>query len=422
MPDIFANIGDSNLFWTSLGATLGYLFSKLDFIIQRIFGTRISEFIIARKIREIKNLEDELEVETLSTASEAFAADAIEFNVTDKHFYVSFPIDRLLELKNHYKTANKNLEDFFELHNDQYLDGSASFSGIAEETGIADIPERIEKSRRRIAQQFLDAENGAYFNKSKYGVYSVKFCEREGKTEARHVNIQLFSTDYFTRKVIADVYKGLYPHAINAKDVDLELLGKYRAFMTSFGVNAIILLDGKYNEQLVLSERSTLASETSSKATLHVAMNEGLTQDDMDPNDKRVRISNCLERGLWEELGLDNDIFSQKMTAEFHDLFLVRNVFELAVSASVNVHEMTFEELYQRAQKAKDRKLEVAKLELIPFVKRRLEPLLAKRRIVPYSKYIITLMAARKGVYLSPCRIRDRRLSRFVERKVSADP
>jgi len=392
----------SNLFWASIGAFIGFLMPKIFGLLSNPSISWYEKYRTSKTIQNLKVTEEELQVEVLSTANEPYKPDSIDVSPSGKSFYIAFPKERIDELEHVYKAENKSFQEFFDIHDDTSFSEGSDFKEISKECEITELPELIEEARQSVADHFINAKNGAYFNKGKYGVWDIKFTQRYGKKEERHLKISLYETDYFTHKVMRQVYKKVHNKYIFPSDVDVEYLHKYRAFLTSFGVNALVMLnDKKRGNIIILSERSILASETNQTNTYHITMNEGLNQDDIDNYEGKIRISNCLERGLWEELGLDNDIYAQKMTSEFHDLFLVRNVFEVGISASVFIDKMNFSELHSRAQIAKDKKLEIGKLVPINLKKNEIEKFLLKNNFIPYSRYIISRICARKKIFLN---------------------
>ncbi|MCI5225560.1 MAG: hypothetical protein D3918_02610 [Candidatus Electrothrix sp. AX2] len=404
--DIIGTNYRSNLFWAFIGAISGYLITKIDSKICQSIRLIWRRYKTRKAIEQLEKTEKELQVEVLSTANNSYGPNSIDVKESRCCFYISFPNDKLKSLRKHYSSTNKELEDFFDLHDNFYFERGRDISKLADECGIYDLPELIEKSRYRVAKQFLDNRNGAFFNKGKYGVLNVKFTQRHGRKEERDLVLEVYRTDYFTHKVMRDVFKTVSAREVLPKNLEPHDLYKYRVFLTSFGVNALVMLKDKLmGEIIVLSERSILASETKKSNVYHISMNEGLNQEDIDNYENKVRLSNCLERGLWEELGLNNDIYAQKMTSEFHDLFLVTSVFELGISAFVCIKDMDFLELNSIAQIAKDKKLEIGRLLPIVFQKKEIENFLSKNEIIPFSKYIISRMCARKNIFLDEGKI-----------------
>lgn len=395
-----------NLFWAIFGAILGYLFPKIVDSLLGVYKKKRRKYKTDKTNEQLKNVEEFLQVEALNTGSQPYTSSSIEVEVKDQFFYISVPNDLIPELKRKYETQDIEFDKFFLIHPDTGFDGASDFTEMGAKCKIGDLPELIEEARYEVAKSFIKSENGLYFNAKKYGVWSVDFTSKFGKKENRHLRLSLYHTDYFTFKVMQNIFKKISVREDIVSDITPKKLNKYNLFLNSFGVNALLLLkDKNLGDICIFTERSILASDTNRSNIYHITMNEGLNQEDMDDLDGKVRLSNCLERGLWEELGLNNDYYAQDMTSDFHDLFLVKSSFQLGISASVFIKDMGFDDLYSRAEIAKDKKLEVGKLKPVNFEKKTIEKFLLKNEFIPYSKYIVARICSHKGIFLDECKI-----------------
>lgn len=393
---------NSNLYWAIIGSIIGYFVPKVFDSITSIFKKKYQTYKIKQITTQMDEIEDILGVEILNTGNEPYTSNGIDINIENQFFYISVPDELIPKLKEKYSTQSIEFFEFFEIHEDTGFDGANNFDEMAKQSGIHNLSELIETARYEVANSFLKSENGLYFNASKYGVWDVDFTSKFGKKETRHLSLSLYHTDYFTFKVTQNIFKKISKQHNLTKDITPSKLKKYNLFLSSFGVNALLLLKDKdMGDICVFSERSILASDTNDSNIYHITMNEGLNIDDKDSLDDKVRLSNCLERGFWEELGLNNDYYTQDMTADFHDLFLVRDNFQLGISASVFIKDLNFDDLYARAEIAKDKKLEIGKLKPVNFDKKSMEKFLIDNEFISYSKYIIARLCAHKGIFLN---------------------
>jgi hypothetical protein len=393
---------NTNLFWAIIGAVIGYVVPKVFDSITFSFKKKIQAYKMRKITEQVSDIENILEVEVLNTGNEPYTSNGINVIVKDQYFYISVPSELIPKLQNKYKTEAVEFFEFFEIHPDTGFNGEDNFNEMAIQSGISDLPELIEVARHEVANSFLNSENGLYFNASKYGIWEIDFTSKFGKKETRHLSLSLYHTDYFTFKVTQNIFKKISERDDLTKDITPNKLKKYNLFLSSFGINALLLLKDKdMGDICIFSERSILASDTDRSNVYHITMNEGLNIDDKDDLEDKVRLSNCLERGFWEELGLNNDYYAQDMTADFHDLFLVKSSFQLGISASVFIKDMSFDDLYARAEIAKDKKLEVGKLKPVIFEKKIIEKFLTDNEFIPYSKYIVARICAHKGIFLN---------------------
>lgn len=396
----------NNIFWIVVGAVLEPSIEKIGGSMVSNFKKRRQSYKTNKLCSELNDIENLHQVEILSTDDRPYDPKSIEVEETGRSFYIAFPKDLIGELRGKY---GEEYEKYFEIHDDVALDGSANFESMAMETGIPNLQELIDVARHEVAEGFLNSNKGWHFNAGKYGVWDVEFARKWGEEESRSLQMTLYRTDYFTFNVTQKIYEMLKRdpgsrHIVDDMTTDItpKKLYKYRMFLSAFGVNAVVFLNSRTKGTVcILAERSILAADTPGSGVFHVTMNEGLTLIDKDNKKDKVRLSTCLRRGLYEELGLNDDVTTTRMKADFHDLFLVKSSYQLGISASVVLEDMDFEEFHGYwAFCAKDRNSETKSLAAINFDKKSIEDFLSRNEVIPYSKYIIALICAHKGVVL----------------------
>lgn len=212
--------------------------------------------------------------------------------------------------------------------------------GTTLESACAGIPveglhELIEESRRKIFQQFLNQENGCYFNNRKYGVSHISRFERtENMAEEPVLRMELYVTDYFTHRVMKDVCKKLaVTHANYIRDLDYGSIQEERILFTSLGINLILCEKG---EKILLTSRSTNAAETYKRHSYSLSVIEGVSLSDYDTFNQSVKVQYTVFRGLQEELGVD-DSYIRMDTLRFYDLFVNPTNLEMGLSCSLEL-------------------------------------------------------------------------------------
>ncbi|TXK83600.1 hypothetical protein [Paenibacillus sp. N3.4] len=337
-----------------------------------------------------------LNILTLGNANPYDSKNGINIVLSKKSLYVGFPEDLKKDL---YKSFHKeDIAEEFVMNTDSSFDGGNSFSDIAMTTEIFNLPDLINKHRKIVARHFIEKSNGCHFNKAKLGVFKINTHSRHGDNENPVINMELYRTDYFTHKVFRSIYKELSSsgHPISQVNDDLELQ-KYNSFTTSFGVNSLVIL--KYEHEVkdyILTKRSTNATEVNSRNQYNISMLEGLTDTDKDNADK-IDLRKCVERGLCEELGIE-DINSYESTIGFYDVFLERNFLELGITCAVEISNMSFQELQHKAEYAKDRALEISEMVKITNDKKVLSEFLSKSEFKQQALFTLQRICARQGI------------------------
>lgn len=204
---------------------------------------------------------------------------------------------------------------------------------------IEDLRERIESSRRKIFLQFVRQENGCYYNNKKYGVSNIRpYGRTEDQVEMPVLEMELFTTDYFTHRVMKDVCKALISEGDPYIDkLQYINLGANRILFTSLGVN-LLLTDSPYQENphTILTSRSTNAAETYEQRQYSVSVIEGVSLSDYDGYTKTVNVEFAVLRGLQEELGI-KDHMVKKDSLRFYELFVNRKNLEMGLSCSIEL-------------------------------------------------------------------------------------
>lgn len=257
--------------------------------------------------------------------------------------------------------------------------GRRDYLDIAEHTGIANLPERIHEASSKVSETWINVlkSNKTLFNGRKIGIKKCRFSRRADEQENTTVELNLFTTDYFTHRTMREVYRQLVNERHDISDINSEnfeeKLLQYYPFLTSLGVNTFLLTLNNGSYQIIFVKRSKKAmgqplfdTKGNSNSRWHVSMNEGWTDTDFDSNS--YRLWKCLVRGFEEELGLKQEMFVMGDSYyEFLDFFFVKDAFEIGLASHAVIHDITESELNFRFQGAKDRHLESVELKSIGF-------------------------------------------------------
>lgn len=203
-----------------------------------------------------------------------------------------------------------------------------------------------------VARDFISNSNGCLFNGAKYGILKYQISRTNDEREFPILNLYCFDTDYFTDRVLTELWKKV-PKDIRQAQTELKKHQVIPFLSCSLGVNCVVVCA---DDKILITERSARVGLSTSLK--HISMNEGLTQTDRDsggtPSAKL-----CLLRGLREELGIQ-EVDILKM--EFGDFFLERNHFQFGLTAVVHI-AMGSQEL--RHSVSKDRTLETDAFEFL---------------------------------------------------------
>lgn len=272
------------------------------------------------------------------------------------------------------------------------------FSSLVTETQIANFVELIEKHRRVVGEKFIQAKDGMIFNGIKYGIFDMRFT-RFGHDEQPGVDIYLFETDYFTHRVFRSIYQELKQQQHEMVSANVGNFLQYRAFLTSFGVNALLICNGEKGKEVVLTQRSNRVHNNQTTAMYHITMNEGLSQTDKDPFGK-VSLELCFKRGLLEELGINERIYNLGLKSCFYDFFLEKNNFELGIS-SVFEMGVSFEESI-RDLIGRDKNLETDKFFVLPMNRKVIEAFMEKNKanFINHGRYVLNRVLMREGIFV----------------------
>jgi hypothetical protein len=344
------------------------------------------KYITARaKYEDFRKTYPESVVIKLDTAIPSFEVDGNSIVPTEEKFIISaLPLPELLQHNEH--KAKYHSEPPFKFECDNFF-GSKDIAHLSDITGIPDIAQRVEKSRKTVSTAFSQKGDGRFFNSKKLGVRNFNF-DRAGDDERSRLDIRAFETDYFTHCVMQATIKDYLkdnPKIISEIRKNKEILNdRYYPFLTSIGLNVFLFTDLK--RVLAFSRRSLSASGgNSGGGKLHVAMNEGLSFTDFQfqqRGDGQVTALNCFRRGMREELGFNE--YEQKIgSLNIFDAFIVTESFQFGLFAWTSYNGHFPELVHLRAQ---DKEMESLELVEVRFDSRSIGERIKNEEFVPYTR------------------------------------
>lgn len=310
---------------------------------------------------------------------------------------------------------NPDNQSYFERHTFSKTDVvfDSTLDNVCSKIALDGLREMIENSRKKIFQQFLRQENGCYYNNKKYGINKISAYERtEDVSEDPIARIEFYTTDYFTHRVMKDICKQIFRKGGSYfKELNYTRIGEPRIFFTSLGIN-LLLTDHAGN--VLLTGRSTNASETYDRHRYSVSVIEGVSQSDYDNYEKRINLRLSILRGIKEELGVDEH-FLLNDSIRIYDIFVNTENQEFGISCSV---ELQYDVSLQKDivhLKGKDEALEVAEKKIIPVSQLGAFIMNNKSGMLPQAVYTVCVYLEANGIYLIERQHRDIiRESRFI--------
>lgn len=307
--------------------------------------------------------------------------------------FINITLEHEKLLREKEKKYSYHSEQSNKFHEDSSLDGNDTFEDIAELTKIINLPLLIEKHRKIVSEQYLDNYNGLIYNERKFGIDNIRETRFREK-ENIGIEIDLFETDYFTHRVFRSIYQELKEinHPIKLADRDNYL--QYRPFLTSFGINTLLICKGESGKEIVLSKRSSRVHGNTSR--YHITMNEGLSLVDKDIFGT-ISIENLCKRGLKEELGIDENLFKYISKSAFYDLFLEKNKFEIGIT-SVVVMDISFSKFIEPVI-SRDKSLEFDAFLTLPMKKVEIKEFIMHNEFVPHGLYTLDRVLLRENIF-----------------------
>jgi len=197
-----------------------------------------------------------------------------------------------------------------------------------------------------------------------YGIYNV-YSRRIGAQECPGLKFEFYKTDYFTFRVLAELYAEVENKEYLFKIKSIADLSRYRPFLASFGIACYVVLNRGRGDEIIIGHRSGNVAVDREK--MHFSMNEALSEIDRNRYHS-LDFDECVIRGLHEELGVGPANKDRISDLVYLDFGLDINRFEAGISCVLRYEideNHGLEEFYNSYEIAKDKHLETGKLNLI---------------------------------------------------------
>jgi len=373
----------------------GYLLHFFYFNIK----SYINKKKLKKELEKLKNKKRKIKVIDIANGDPDFAKENIFVRTVDlfgetKSLYIDFDYEckkklNEIEKKKEFREFQKS-----KFHEDMSFDGTNSFDELVEITKIKDLPDLIEKHRKIVSEKFLSHKEGMLFNSRKYGIFDMNFT-RFGDDEKPGVEIYLFETDYFTHRVFRSIYHELKQKKHEISHVTHNNFLQYKPFLTSLGINTLLITHGSQGKEIVLSKRSTKVH--TKKPLYHITMNEGLSITDKDPFGK-IDLELCFKRGLLEELGITEQLYRYSVKGAFYDFFLEFNNFEIGITSVLEM-QLNFEKDILPLI-GRDKTLETENFITLKMKTKEIKSFLDKNEFVPHGIYVLERVLLRENIKL----------------------
>lgn len=279
----------------------------------------------------------------------------LKTSLSEYSFFLAPPFEILTdEQRSLLNSANKHFASSETVFN-------TSLKAECEKTGIDDLFDRIQNSKKKVLLDFVNNSNGCYFNNKKYGICSINpFLRKEDLREQGMLSLEFYETDYYTHRVMKDVCKQLYAEAHPFfSRLTFTNIQPYRILFTSLGLN-ILLFESNNGIDIatVLTKRSANSAETNKDAAYSLSVIEGVSLSDYDTYNNTVNLKLAVERGIKEELGVDESLLKSD-SIEFLSLFANMPNLELGLCCAVKLQSDITIKDYVIPSHGKDEKLEV---------------------------------------------------------------
>jgi len=386
----------SELFFLLAGSLILYFFQKSFKTIKNIkYKSKLrSEISAYKKRKDAINVLDLANGDPEFEKSNIFSREVSIFGI-NKSLFIDMPDDIKKVISSREREAGYMDSQLTKFHPDTSFNGKDNFHDIAMSSGIADLPSLIKKHKIIVGKKFLESKDGLIFNGDKYGVFNLKFT-RFGDEEKPGAEIDFFKTDYYTHRVFRSIYHDLKKKNHPISSAGLSDFLKYKPFFTSFGINTLLICEGKRGKEIILSKRSNRVHGNAPK--YHITMNEGLSQTDKDPFGK-VDLELCFKRGLLEELGINEKLYQHGVKASFYDFFLEKNNFEIGISSVFELdvdYEKDIEPLI-----ARDKQLEVDSFVALPLKSKEIAQFVNDHDFIPHGLYVLERVLLRENISIA---------------------
>ncbi|TCI46137.1 hypothetical protein EVJ27_06510 [Exiguobacterium sp. SH3S2] len=377
----------------SLGVWWEMVLLLVGAVLPLIYDSAKKNLTSRNRKKAIKSIgtSTKLNIDTIQSADPDYKNSELRLEITENSFYLEFPSHKIHLINQQYENFNFHPKQYFSKKETDDVDLAQLFPSELRDYVVP----LIEKYREMVADDFIQRKNGCHFNSDKLGVDQIREEFGIGHKEKNAIHILLYHTDYYTHRVMKAVYKELLEKEIYfTKDrfFDSHELSQLRAFLTSIGVNIILVMDDGQN--VILSQRSHRSAHSENAGKFNSTAMEGITLHDRVGEKNNIYVDNVIDRAIEEEIGIQHPGNKKRI----YDVFLEKNYFEIGITASVELEE-SFEETVKHSY-SKDGALEIKKLVPVYFNQSELNEFVATNDFMQQGLYTLKMVAARKNIII----------------------
>lgn len=233
----------------------------------------------------------------LETNHEIWSPEQINARLTDSEFILPVPTSRREVLEAHHFVCRSSAD-------------TRLFTRLRDFLTACDLQEDIdafiERKSCEVADYFMERirMHKTIFNGPMLGVASITAHRSADGKEVHSIDLEMYSSDYFTFKVVSGIYKELIQRENSEELFNIRSIAdipRFAPFLSSLGMGGFMLLDKGDALRALWIKRS---DECEAGRRYHFSYDETVGVKDVNPDNRRVDVYNTLYRGMNEELGL----------------------------------------------------------------------------------------------------------------------
>lgn len=312
----------------------------------------------------------------------------------NKEFHFCMPpeiYNKILAVNEQFDNAEIEKEVYFEIKSyDEFVETFSRCIGYEDKVYLSQL---IEDKKKEIAETFYQKiEAGSpFFIGTMYGIKRIN-ASREGKDENAGLKVESFESDYYTHRVMAAVFQELNSKGQLKLPNSLEGLNKVYPFLTSMGLNILLVLEEEGKESVILVERSSRLFNMIEKKW-HVSMNEAISITDLDQDSNNISLEKCTKRGLREELAIPAHNVS---CVRYTDVCYLTNLMEVGIIGYAMLEDISFSRIEELYGTAKDSVLESTSITKVELSRKSIKKFLEKNKMTDICQYSLQMLLARK--------------------------
>jgi hypothetical protein len=174
-------------------------------------------------------------------------------------------------------------------------------------------------------------KNPEHFNQRQVAIQKFQHCKKSKTT-----SIYLYQTDYYTCKLLREVSLKLRKKENIKEETISNVLSSKHCFLyvNAVSVNSMILFSEKNEyDSFLLGIRNTRGNRDSIK---QLPMSETINEKDFSNEQRELEIEKIVERGLFEELGIKDDMI---YSIDIGSIYIVKKFYHVGIDSLVKLRK-----------------------------------------------------------------------------------